>query len=1439
MSNNLTRVECSMSDPELLTRTSWVNAELAYRQVKRGRAEGNTCALWLRLHIQSYLYSTGCLLQLHCGKVTFLGLLLLALSCVGLKTGHLETQVEELWVEEGGRLQEELEYVKKTIGEGSGTSFELIIQTPKKGISLLHVDSVMLHYQTVLAATKVKVDVDGLTWGFRDICYTADFPVTEQFIVDTILEGILPCVIITPVDCFWEGSRLLGPDNPVMTGGIAGLPDYITWENLDPSSILRKLESAKTSIPVNAMRDVFHRAGITTGYQEKPCLNPKDPNCPATAPNYNSSQVPDIGAEFSKGCVGFASKYMAWEQDLILGGVRRNKTGHVVRVEALQSILQLMAEKDLFQYYEDTQKVAGIDWTQQKAKVVLEAFQRKFSQVINHFGNESNKDNLYAFSYTSLMDIMKNFSNISVTRVVLGYVLMFIYACVSMLRWNDAVKSQSGIAMAGVVLVCLSVAAGLGICSVMGIHFNASTTQIIPFLALGLGVDDMFLIAHTFYENADHVPTQELTGEVLKKTGVTVVLTSVTNMLAFFTAAIIPVPALRAFSLQAGVLVLFNLGSILLVYPAIISLDLVRREDKRIDVLCCFQSTAGSNDVIDLKKQPSRDNTEPRAPHLDPTIQREASPPPPYSSIPGSVPPCYDTVTRTADNGIGTVTALAPDDGVFVKRCDITLASSCPSTTSSRQCLTPEDTTSCRERCMLVQHECFSWTISCLAARIYAPFLQRTFVKVTVMALFLVILILGAWGTAQVKDGLDLTDVVPRQTPEFEFLQAQSKYFGFYSINLVTQGGFDYANNQQLLYQYHNAFHKVQKIIRREDGSLPPFWLDLFRQWLADLQRSFDKDFQKGLVTADGWKQNATEETILAYKLLVQTGDVDNPVNKEQITRVRLIDDRNNINPPAFYNYLTAWTTNDAMAYTSSMANLHPVPKYWLHDPTDVDTEIHKSQHLVFAQIPFYLSNVSTTEEIISMIKEIRKICDDFSEKGLPNFPTGVPFTFYEQYINLRFYLTISIVCVLAVTFVVFTVVLMNPWISFLVVLVLAMIIVELFGFMGVMGIKLSAVPAVILVMSAGIGVEFTLHVAVGFITAIGSRDRRVAMALEHTCAPVLHGAISTFLGILMLVGTDFEFIVKYFFNVLTALIVIGLFNGLVLLPVLLSLFGPRGEVIPKDNADRLAMPTPEPSPKLSERYNSSSQSHRRKHRVYPRVNSDLSLSTISEEPTQYSSHEIIVQPEVVVETVTLPGSLHDSSSHLAQLPHWSSGGHLGPASATSSMYSSDENNSSPPDSPSPPPPPNTHITRVKTTATVKVEVHTPIPGVVNQEHTYKSKRRKTREPANSSCSSNSGVHSNRWQNYLGEGRPVSSDLPQVHVLPHVCTSSQSLPPSTPFPQQQHSRSSRNGGSWVGDGSVISAGSRRSRRTRRAEDGHMQTSLDQDSNNMCHTNRNL
>ena len=44
--------------------------------------------------------------------------------------------------------------------------------------------------------------------------------------------------------------------------------------------------------------------------------------------------------------------------------------------------------------------------------------------------------------------------------------------------------------------------------------------------------------------------------------------------------------------------------------------------------------------------------------------------------------------------------------------------------------------------------------------------------------------------------------------------------------------------------------------------------------------------------------------------------------------------------------------------------------------------------------------------------------------------------------------------------------------------MVLSLMTVELFGMMGLIGIKLSAVLVVILIASVGIGVEFTVHVA-------------------------------------------------------------------------------------------------------------------------------------------------------------------------------------------------------------------------------------------------------------------------------------------------------------------------------------------------------------------------
>lgn len=80
---------------------------------------------------------------------------------------------------------------------------------------------------------------------------------------------------------------------------------------------------------------------------------------------------------------------------------------------------------------------------------------------------------------------------------------------------------------------------------------------------------------------------QEQIGVLLKKTGLGMLLSSLSKVLTFLAAALIPIPALRIFSLQSAILSLFHLGTMLLVFPAVLSLDLKRRRAGRADLLCC------------------------------------------------------------------------------------------------------------------------------------------------------------------------------------------------------------------------------------------------------------------------------------------------------------------------------------------------------------------------------------------------------------------------------------------------------------------------------------------------------------------------------------------------------------------------------------------------------------------------------------------------------------------------------------------------------------------------------------------------------------------------------------------------------------------------------------------------------------------------------------
>lgn len=55
--------------------------------------------------------------------------------------------------------------------------------------------------------------------------------------------------------------------------------------------MLDEMKKMEFAFPFKTLEDYMKRAGITNGYQSKPCLNPADPECPETAPNKKSQKV--------------------------------------------------------------------------------------------------------------------------------------------------------------------------------------------------------------------------------------------------------------------------------------------------------------------------------------------------------------------------------------------------------------------------------------------------------------------------------------------------------------------------------------------------------------------------------------------------------------------------------------------------------------------------------------------------------------------------------------------------------------------------------------------------------------------------------------------------------------------------------------------------------------------------------------------------------------------------------------------------------------------------------------------------------------------------------------------------------------------------------------------------------------------------------------------
>ena len=211
------------------------------------------------------------------------------------------------------------------------------------------------------------------------------------------------------------------------------------------------------------------------------------------------------------------------------------------------------------------------------------------------------------------------------------------------------------------------------------------------------------------------------------------------------------------------------------------------------------------------------------------------------------------------------------------------------------------------------------------------------------------------------------------------------------------------------------------------------------------------------------------------------------------------------------------------------------------------------------ARFMSYHAPLRTQAEFISALEYAYKMADDLSQKlDLAIYPYSVFYVFFEQYVGIeQAAMRVSWLALMAVAVIV-TWLLGSLTCALLVLATAVAVELSLVGAMGLWGIKLNALSTVNLVAAIGISVEFSVHLVHAFAHASGTREQRALAAMQGVGGAVVSGiAFTKLLGVSVLGMAHSRIFVVYYFRMYLCLVAVGCFYGLIVLPVLLSIFGP------------------------------------------------------------------------------------------------------------------------------------------------------------------------------------------------------------------------------------------------------------------------------------------
>jgi predicted RND superfamily exporter protein len=650
----------------------------------------------------------------------------------------------------------------------------------------------------------------------------------------------------------------------------------------------------------------------------------------------------------------------------------------------------------------------------------------------------------------SLSDEFGNAIRGDVAALGASYFLIIIYMGI-MLSRRDHVHSMVFMSLVTVAIVGMSYIGAMGLGSYIGLMNNNLNAQI-PFLLLGLGVDDAFVLSSEFVRATTTLgasaPIEDRVAMAVKSGGMSILITSATDALAFFFGSITVLPALSWFCVFAGFGVLLCFIFQITFFVPFLVLNERRALQNRYDMscfpLCCFKANQRLDKLCCIK--PQQDNS-------------------------------------PANKAVG-----APDDaGASAADVDF------HDWDSPRGCCF---CCNCKPGGLVVGFERFGRMITTPVG------------KITTFVVFLSMLIVGIVGAFQIKQDFKLEWFVPDDSYLNTFFKWNSEFFATGTPITIYVKDIDYFSSQGTLIELKNLMTSSK---------------------LVDHPKGYSDWYGSFIDTTNGDANSANWGTWL---------------NSDK-TQFKSKTD--------FYKELHAWYIGGGGARFRSSIK-------WVDNDCnsdDYNEPLCDPQKGVLATKMGCTLTLEATDDgqtrydtMTALRKDIAKIVPD--EKA---FPYSFQFLYWEETGVIGKELVQNLLSCGAVIIVLICAMIPHPRIAPFVVGGIIYSVVTLVGFMHWWGITVSGVSTIYILISIGLAVDYSAHVAHMFVESTGMPEDRAVAALKRIGPSVFNAIGSTLLAVCVL-GFSKSYIFRVFFKALFLTVLFGGAVGLWLLPVMLSVFG-------------------------------------------------------------------------------------------------------------------------------------------------------------------------------------------------------------------------------------------------------------------------------------------